>query len=290
MDEKANAESQAGDGESYHPVLSMREAQQVISALGIKKANTKPWQLFLLAGLAGLYIALGGHVFLVAMEQGMGKVAGGAMFSVGLVLVVVAGAELFTGNVIMIVGAISRLFSVGLILRNWAIVYAGNFAGSLAVAFLIWHSGLLGAPGAANDLGAFSIRVAESKLALPFAEAFIRGVFCNILVVLAILMATMSRDIISKVACCVFPITVFVACGFEHCVANMYLIPAGLFASGASAADHMTVFGNLVPVTLGNVVGGLFILLIHPNRIRQLIVLSRQRRERLMAVRQQVKN
>jgi len=258
----------------YDPKLSYLEASRSISVLGIKKANTQPWQLFLLAILAGLYIALGGHVYLVAIAEGLGRIVGGAVFGVGLVLVVVAGAELFTGNIIMIVAAMSSLVRIGRLLRNWVIVYLGNFVGSFLVALLIYQSGLLGSAGSPNALGQLASKVAEGKIAQSFGEAFLRGVFCNILVIMAIILATISKDVISKIVCCVLPIMTFVACGFEHCVANMFLIPLGLLAKGTSLGGQYVMFRNILPVTLGNIVGGLAILLIHPNRIRQLIVLA----------------
>jgi len=263
----------------YDPKLTPTELAKTISALGIKKANTEIWQLFVLGALAGLYIAFGGHLFLVALREGMGKVVAGGVFSVGLVLVVVAGAELFTGNVIIIIGAISAVLPIRRMLRNWSTVYMGNFVGSFIFAVLIWYSGLLGNTGSLNPLGELSVKVAEAKLAIPFAQCFIRGVFCNMLVILAIIMATMSKDVISKIFCCVLPIMLFVACGFEHCVANMYLIPVGLFAKGIPFWKQAVIFQNILPVTLGNIIGGLFILLIHPNRIRQLLFLMRRYRK-----------
>jgi len=265
---------------TYDPKLSPEETHHTISALGIKKANTKIWQLFFLGILAGLYIALGAQVFLVALQQGMGKVVGGAVFSVGLVLVVVAGAELFTGNLVMIVGAIGGHFRFRRIYRNWITVYCGNLVGSVLAALLIWHSGLLGTVENLNELGQLSARVADAKLAIPFVPAIIRGFFCNILVILAILLATISKDIISKIACCMLPIMTFVACGFEHCIANLYLIPLGLFAKGVPLVEHYVLFQNVIPVTIGNILGGLFILLIHPNRLRQLGMLRHTRRRK----------
>lgn len=262
----------------YDPKLSYSEATKSISALGIKKANSKPWQLFLLALLAGIYIAFGGHVCLVSLEQGMGKVVAGMVFSVGLVFVVVAGAELFTGNVIMIVGAITSYMSIGRMLKNWLIVYFGNFVGSVLFAVLIWRSGLLGHVGALNALGDLSVKMSDVKMALPFGEAFVRGIFCNMLVILAIILATISKDVISKIFCCIFPIMTFVACGYEHCVANMYLIPLGMLAKGLPMTEQLAMFHNILPVTLGNIVGGLFVLLIHPNRIRQIAFLVTKRR------------
>ena len=257
----------------YNPQLTPQEVQVTISQLGIKKANTKIWQLFFLGILAGLYISIGGHAFLVALEQGMGKILAGAVFSVGLVLVVIAGAELFTGNIMMIVGALSTLFPIHKILKNWTIVYLGNFVGSFLFAFLIFKSGLLGTQLDINRLGQLAIKISENKLNIPFVECFIRGIFCNMLVILAIIMSFFAKDIISKIFCCILPIMVFVASGFEHCVANMYLIPIGLFIKGVPFYKHYIIFQNLIPVTLGNIVGGLLIIIIHPNRIRQLIAL-----------------
>ncbi|NLF40913.1 formate/nitrite transporter family protein, partial [bacterium] len=241
--------------QSYDPTLSPKEYAKVVSALGIKKANTKWWQLLVLGILAGIYIGIGGHLYLVAMQQGLGRITAGAVFGVGLVLVVIAGAELFTGNIIMLVGTVTRLFSIRKLLRNWGIVYIGNFIGALVLAWLVWGSGLFGAPGTLNDLGTLSVKTAEAKLSMPFMQAFIRGILCNMLVILAIIMATIAKDVISKIVCCILPIMAFVACGFEHCVANMYLIPAGLFCKGVALSDQWIMFKNIVPVTLGNIVG-----------------------------------
>lgn len=260
----------------YAPTLTAKEHHRVISALGIKKANTRVWQLGLLGVLAGVYISFGGLVSLVALNEGMGRIAAGTVFSVGLVLVVIAGAELFTGNIIMIVGAITRQYSVTKLLRNWLAVYLGNWAGAYAFAVAVMAAGLLGSAGALTKLGTLAATVADAKLALPFGEAFVRGVLCNMLVVLALIMATLARDIVSKILCCIFPIMTFVACGFEHCVANMFLIPAGLLAKGVPLDGQWVMVRNLLPVTLGNIAGGLLILVLHPNRLRQLWHLYRQ--------------
>ncbi|MHC5159033.1 MAG: formate/nitrite transporter family protein [Planctomycetota bacterium] len=253
----------------YDPKLTNKELSETISALGMKKANTHPWQLFLLGILAGLYISFGGHLFLVALTEGMGKVMAGAVFSVGLVLVLIAGAELFTGNIIMLVGTITHLIPFKLMLRNWITVYLGNFAGAFGFAFLIWKSGLMGNLDAPSQIGLLAEKIADAKLAISFSECLIRGIFCNMLVILSIIMVTLSRDVASKILCCILPIMTFVACGFEHCVANMFLIPIGLFVKGTPAVEHVYMFKNILPVTLGNIIGGVSILLIHPNRIRQ---------------------
>jgi formate transporter len=258
---------------TYDPKLTHNEVGATISHLGIKKANTRIWQLFLLGLLAGIYISFGSHLFLVAMEQGMGRIIAGACFSVGLVLVVIAGAELFTGNITMIVGAISGHYSILLLLRNWIVVYVGNLTGALLMAFLVHKSGIFGHNHELSTLGNMAIKIADYKMNLTFNEAFIRGIFCNILVILAIIMSYFSKDVISKIICIILPIMAFVASGFEHSIANMYLIPAGFFTKGYTLLQLTVMFQNIIPVTLGNIVGGLFIMLIHPNRIRQIVSL-----------------
>jgi formate/nitrite transporter len=260
--------------QTYNPSLTPQEFSQTISALGIRKANTKAWQLCLLGLLAGLYISVGSHLFLVAMQAGMGRLVGGAAFSVGLVLVVVAGAELFTGNIIMVVGTLTRQFSVNRMMRNWLVVYLGNLSGALLFVALIQASGLLFRDGSITPLGQVAGEIAVAKLQLSFVEAFVRGILCNMLVVLAIIMTILAKDIISKIACCMLPIMAFVASGFEHSIANMYLIPAGMLAQGSSWSGLWESFRNIGPVTLGNIVGGLAILILHPNRIRQLLLLA----------------
>ncbi len=273
------------DMKNYDPKLSYSELGKTISKLGEKKANSRPWQLFLLGILAGVYISIGGHLFLVALNEGLGKIAGGAVFAVGLILVVIAGAELFTGNVLMLVGAVTRHYSFRKLIRNWVFVYVGNFVGAVVYTWLVYRSGLFGQPlsifgGVADpgSIGTLAAGIAAKKLALPFGQALIRGIFCNMLVILAVIMSAMARDIVSKMLCCIVPVMAFVALGFEHCVANMFLIPIGLFTEGASFQQHLSIWGNILPVTLGNIIGGVFILFIHPNRIRQIRNLLRSRR------------
>ncbi len=255
------------------PTLSNLELDKRISTLGIKKANSRVWQLLLLGFLAGVYIGFGGQMSLVALEQGMGRLAAGVAFSLGLILVVIAGAELFTGNVLMVIGALGRQVSLRGLLRNWLIVYIGNFIGAMALVAAVWHSGVLGRAGTLNNLGELAASVATAKIALSFTEAFLRGLLCNILVLLAIIMSTIAKDVVSKIFAIIFPIAAFVACGFEHSIANMYLIPIGLAAKGSSLYGYIASFRNILPVTLGNIVGGLLILVLHPNRIRQIVYL-----------------
>ena len=256
--------------QTYTPILSPKDTSAAIRTIGQKKATTDVWQLTLLGILAGLYIGFGGQLFLVAIATGIGKVAGAMLFSVGLILVVVAGAELFTGNITILLGVLHKQVSGTDMFKNWSTVYIANFIGSVVFAWLIFQSGLLGSVGELNALGALAAKVASAKVKLTFVQAFIRGVFCNILVVLAVIMAIMAKDGVSKIFCIIFPIGCFVACGFEHCVANMYLITLGFLAKGASMAEMATMFTNLIPVSLGNIVGGIFIVTVHPTRIQKM--------------------
>jgi len=261
--------------EVYEPKLSPKEVHVKMTQAGVSKAYAKVWQLFLFGLLAGIYISIGGHAFLVALDQGMGKIVGGAVFSIGLILVVIAEAELFTGNIVMMVGLLSSLYHFKKVLKNLFTVYIGNFAGSILFALLIFKTGLFGTEAQVSNLGQIAVKVSDTKLALPFMECFIRGIFCNMLVILAIVMSIFAKDIISKIFCCLFPVMVFVASGFEHCIANMYLIPIGLLAKGVSFFDHYIIFKNIIPVTLGNIVGGIFIIFIHPARIKKILRLFR---------------
>lgn len=260
---------------TYQPQNKPEEVSQLIVSASKKKVSFTAWRCFLLALLAGLYISIGGHLSLVALAGNMGRIVAGFVFSVGLVFVVIAGAELFTGNATMFIGAARGVYPFSGLLKNWIIAYMGNLIGSYLCAVLIAQSGLLGTVASPSPVGSVAKDIAAAKMNLPFAQAFIRGIFCNLLVVLAIIMALFAKDVISKIVCCMLPIMAFVASGYEHCVANMYLLPLGLFAKGAPLHEHLAIWGNIVPVTLGNIVGGVFIMLVHPDWLRQL--LRRQR-------------
>lgn len=220
------------------------------------------WRLFMLAILAGLYIGLGSNAYLVALDQGMNKLVSGAIFSLGLILVVVAEAELFTGNMTLMIGLLSKLYRPIKALKNLAIVYAGNLVGSVALASLIYKSGLVNA--------SLITRIMGAKLMLTFSEALIRGVLCNMLVVLAVILSVFAKDIISKIACIIFPVMAFVAAGFEHSIANMFFLPLGMLVNSASWAGYLMLLKNLIPVTIGNIIGGLLIICIHPYEIGSL--------------------
>jgi formate/nitrite transporter len=230
----------------------------LVEQVGIKKASMGFLQLLTLAVLAGAFIAFGGMFYTLVItgsELGLGptRLLGGLAFCLGLILVVVGGAELFTGNSLIVMAwADGRVSSAGL-LRNWGIAYAGNFIGALGIAVLAHSSGTLAL--GAGQVGETARSIAEGKVALAPFEAFVRGILCNMLVCLAVWMCFAAHTVAGKVLAILFPITAFVALGFEHSVANMYLIPIGAMQPGSSIGVG-GFFYNLIPVTLGNVVGG----------------------------------
>lgn len=248
---------------------------------GIKKVNLDTLSMAGLSVLAGAFIALGAIFATVAltgtsaMPWGWGKVVAGAAFSLGLILVVVGGAELFTGNNLVVMAWFGRRFSTAKLLRSWAIVYIGNFIGAILTAAIVF----LSSQYSFNDggIGVTALNIALGKVNLGFVQAVMLGVLCNALVCLAVWLCTSARTTLDKIACIVFPIAGFVASGFEHCIANMYFIPIALFikqwapasfwqAAGVSAADYSSLswstffFNNLLPVTIGNIIGGVFLV------------------------------
>lgn len=230
----------------------------LVEEVGIKKAGMGLLPTLTLGVLAGAFIAFGGMFYTLVItgsELGLGptRLLGGLSFCLGLVLVVVGGAELFTGNSLIVMAWADRRVTTADLLRNWGTVYVGNLIGALGAAVLVQLSGVLSVGDGAVAETAKAI--AQGKVALGPAEAFVRGILCNVLVCLAVWMCFAAHTVSGKVLAIIFPITAFVALGFEHSVANMYLIPVGAMQAGATvgAADFL---GNLVPVTLGNMVGG----------------------------------
>ncbi len=244
-----------------------------LSVVGVRKTDLALHKAFVLAILAGLFIGLGAEfstlvITSIDIGYGLTRLLAGAVFSLGLILVVVAGAELFTGNNLLTIAWLDGSVSLRRVLMNWFVVFAGNLVGSLALA------GLMAATrqwsGADYAVGATALRIAADKAALPFGVALARGILCNLLVCLAVWMCSSARTVSDKVLAILFPITAFVASGFEHSVANMYFVPYGLLlkmqpevvSAAGLAADRiasLTVGGflaNLIPVTLGNLIGG----------------------------------
>jgi len=239
------------------------------------KAGRSTAELIVLGFLAGAYIAFGAQLCTVVTSDlaavtgsGLSRLVGGLVFSLGLILVVLGGAELFTGNNLIFLGVLAGRVPVRSMLRNWAVVYLANFAGSLLLVFMMYGTGLWEAGGAA--VGARAVSIAAGKVSLGWGEAFLRGVACNWLVCLAVWLAIASRDPVGKILGIVFPVTAFVACGFEHSIANMYFIPMGILLKaqapvvavlgGSASYGALTwtgfVVGNLIPVTAGNIMGG----------------------------------
>lgn len=242
---------------------SPKEVAERIESIGVAKANLPLIPMAALGVLAGGFIGLGALFFtLVASDNTLGfglrGVLGGAAFSLGLILVVVAGAELFTGNNLLIMAWVDRRISAKLLLCNLVLVYSANFLGAVGLAALVALSGY--AKMNSGAVGETAIAIATAKCSIEFGEAVFRGILCNLLVCLAIWLAMAGRSVADRVLAIIFPVTAFVAAGFEHCIANMYFVPLGLFLADGHGPDGLcwTAFllYNLLPVTLGNIVGG----------------------------------
>ena len=231
------------------------------------KASLPFLRMLLLAVLAGMFIALAGLAASAASATLSGSAArlvSGAVFPAGLAMVVVAGSELFTGNSLMIMGVLQRRITLGGMLRNYVVVYLGNLLGSILVAAIAAFGHSFSAFG--GDFAAAVVSTASAKTSLSFGDAFLRGVGCNFLVCIAVWMANAAKTVGGRIAGLYFPIAAFVIAGFEHCVADMYYIPAGIFASAIHGipAEGLTwgafFARNLLPVTLGNLVGGMVLV------------------------------
>ena len=259
------------------PVLSCDpppEIAKTIVGVAQKKAATAAPSLLMLAILAGAYIALGAVLFTIVTNDlslyigdGLSRLVGGLSFSLGLILVVLGGAELFTGNNLLVAGYLDKKVTGKQVLNNWFWVYLFNFVGALLVVMLFYYSGIW----KANDGAVLTriLNIAAAKTSLTWSEAFFRGILCNWLVCLAVWIAMAGKDAISKILGIMIPIAAFVAAGFEHSIANMYFVPMGIMVKGSELAQGLfapavlqgitwqTFFiNNLIPVTLGNVVGG----------------------------------
>jgi formate transporter len=232
-----------------------------VSELGVAKARLPLRALIMLGLLAGAFIGLGSLFYVIVQsDPALGfaakRVLGGAVFSLGLLLVVVAGAELFTGNNLLAMAWASGELSTMEVLSNWFVICAANFAGALVLVVLVYLSGHT----AMND-GAVArtyVEIAAAKTSLPLVTAFFSGVLCNVLVCMAIWMSLAGRSVVDKAVAILFPVSAFVAAGFEHSVANMYFIPLGMLLQSA-AGQPVELAGlarNLAPVIAGNLVGG----------------------------------
>ena len=246
--------SQSLDFDAYKPA----QIAARIEAAGVAKVRQDFLTTLMLAVLAGAYIGFGALLYTIAItgsEIGWGptRLLGGLAFSLGLILVIIAGAELFTGNALVVMAWADRRISARELLRNWAIVYVGNLIGAIATAVLVVLSGAMDLDGGA--VGQTAASIASAKLKLGLTEAFFRGILCNVLVCLAVWLSFAGRSVIDKVAAIAFPITAFVGAGFEHSVANMYVIPVAALA-GLVEFDLPAAVANLFVVTAGNIIGG----------------------------------
>lgn len=255
------AESNPTGVDAYSPA----EMAARVESAGVAKAAQAILPLFVLAVLAGVFIAFGAMYYTVTVTgsqlgPGPTQMLGGIAFSLGLVLVVIGGAELFTGNALIVMAWAHGKVTLAALLRNWGVVYVGNFVGAIASAFAMHWSGALSIGGGASAQTAEGI--AAAKLALGPVEAFFRAVLCNALVCLAVWLCFAARRVSGKILAIVFPISAFVALGFEHSIANMYLIPVGMLSAGVW--DVGGFLQNLVIVTAGNIVGGsVFVALVY---------------------------
>jgi formate/nitrite transporter len=240
------------------------EVAQRVRDIGVAKAAAPVLTMVALAVLAGAFIALGALFFTVTTTTGSSppppfgllRLAGGLTFSLGLMLVVIGGAELFTGNNLLAMAWASGRITTGQVLRNWGWVYLGNLMGAVGTAVLVWLAGIHTLSDGA--VGETMVRIARAKVSLDPLTAFARGILCNVLVCLAVWLCMAARSVTDKILAIVFPISAFIACGFEHSVANLYFLPMGLLlaAGGAAPIPVTGVLANVAFVTVGNMLGG----------------------------------
>ena len=254
---------------------SPKEIAQNYIATGVAKTKYPIVKMLMLGALAGMFIALAGAGASIApatmITASTAKLISGLIFPAGLAMVLIAGSELFTGNCLIIIPVLQKEATVGAMLKNWLFVYIGNFIGSILVALLTVYSGTFSLFG--NAAAVSLIKTAVAKVSFSFSDALLRGVLCNFLVCIAVWISFAAKDIVGKVAGLFFPIMLFILCGYEHSIANMFYIPAGLFASKNAAylAAYTTTESilkldpltwgslftkNLIPVTIGNIIGG----------------------------------
>lgn len=258
----------------------MNNPKEIIEANmkgAVTKATLPLGRMIVLGIMAGMFIALGGAISNTAVHDianvGLARTLAGVIFPVGLLMIILVGGELFTGNCLMIMATMNKQIKVSALLRNLVVVYFSNLLGSLIIDVLIFYSGNLDYTGGA--LGAYTIKVALGKVNIAPGKAIVSGILCNFLVCMTILMATSAKDVIGKIFATWFPIFAFVIGGFEHIVANMFYIPTGILAASnpdyvakaqelygitseqLSALDLSGLIHNFIPVTIGNVLGGM---------------------------------
>ncbi len=247
--------------------FSPKEIALKVENVGVAKARLGLLPMCLLGILAGAFVGLGALCFVLVKSDltlsfAVSQLLAGVVFSLGLILVVVAGAELFTGNNLLAMAWVDNKISSKELLTNWVVVCLANFIGAAGLAVLVFLSGHTDMNN--GEIARQYVNIAANKTTLPFGTAFIKGILCNVLVCLAVWMAVAGRSVMDKVIAIIFPITAFVAAGFEHSIANMYLIPMGMMIEAFSELETSTntisfaglFLHNLLPVILGNVIGG----------------------------------
>lgn len=257
-------------------ILSPREIVEFVKGVGVEKSSRKVIQNLFLGIMAGIFIALGGFAAGVASHSisnyGVSRIVAGVVFPVGLILVLICGAELFTGNTLLAVAYFDGQISIKDIMKNWIIVYLGNIIGALFISMLLFFSGALDVNNGA--FGVSILRVAMNKVNIPFGQAVASGILCNILVCSAVWGSYASKEVIGKIWMSIMPIMAFVIAGFEHCVANMYYLSLGLMAKNNATLVQLAnlstekldklnvagIIGNLLPVTIGNIIGGSLVI------------------------------
>jgi formate/nitrite transporter len=239
---------------------SPREIASKVQALGVTKANSDALSVLVLAVLAGAFISLGALFFTVvvtgaAAGYGINRFIGGVAFSLGLVMVLVGGGELFTGNNLVAMAWASRLTTTPSLLRNWVLVYAGNVAGALGTVALVWAGDVDRFSGGA--VGQTAMAIGNAKASLGVWQALALGIMCNALVCMGVWLAMGGRTVTDRILAVVFPISAFVAIGFEHSIANWFFLPYAIALNGSNAPSLVSgALTNLAAVTLGNIIGG----------------------------------
>jgi formate/nitrite transporter len=246
--------------------FSPREIAEKIETIGVAKTRLPLLSVIMLGILAGVFIGLGAMYYVLVVSDatlgfGLGRLLGGLVFSLGLIMVIIAGAELFTGNNLLVMAWADGKIPLKAVLKNWIVVCSANFVGAAGLAVLVYlarHTDMNG-----GAVGEAYTRIAATKCSLTFQQAFFSGMLCNILVCLAVWMSQAGRSVSDKMMVIIFPVSAFVAAGFEHSIANMYLIPMGLLVqldnttvAGAEAISWVGFSRNLIPVILGNLAGG----------------------------------
>lgn len=265
------------DNTPHYGAVPPAEIAKLAEQTAVGKAKKHPEVTFILAVLAGIFIAIAGMFYTIVTAgasnapYGMTKLVGGIAFSSGLMMVVLCGAELFTSNTLLLMGKATGRLNFAQITKNWTIVYFGNMAGSLLFAAMIVFGGVW--EGGQGAVGLSSMYIAKAKLSHTFSEALVLGVLCNLLVCLTYWMTLSARTAAGKMFACILPVAAFVAAGFEHSIANMYLLPMGYAVKALAGPEFWQAIGyaaddfakisisnillmNLIPVTIGNIIGG----------------------------------